>query len=289
MAEPVSLCHDVHSGRVQQVEVFPKIPHQAESLVWKSSGTNHYISHVSLLPKRGVAALLLDGHIVQDVLAPNDHIYADTAAESTGSGARKAKITVARKASSPDGRKASSPDGRKASSPYGRKARVNVSRKAKASGARKERVRDVQGTRTSNGPGISSAIQQQPERAGVSHQDDQSSSAGNTYVGRPPQLVSADELMKPWKQEIALAEAMYETSNDKRQFLETWYRVFKQQELKFATEAEDARSKMAEMSDPDIANLLASWSSFYQHQSRLAAEKAGLTKLELRLMQQSQQ
>ncbi|KAK3818987.1 MAG: hypothetical protein J3Q66DRAFT_387796 [Benniella sp.] len=237
--------------------------------------TNHYISHVSLLPKRGVAALLVDEDIVRDVLAPNDHIYADTAAESAGSGARKAKITVARKASSPDGRK----------------ARVNVSRKPKATGARKERVRDVQGTRTSNGPGISSAIQQQPtEREGVSHQDDQSSPAVNTYVKRPPQLMSTDELMKPWKQEIALAEAMYETSNDKRQFLETWYRVFKQQELKFATDADDARRKMAEMSvDPYAADVLASWSSFYQHQSRLAAARAGLTKEELRLMQQSQQ
>ncbi|KAK3818986.1 MAG: hypothetical protein J3Q66DRAFT_439945 [Benniella sp.] len=261
--------------------------------------TNHYISHVSLLPKRGVAALLVDEDIVRDVLAPNDHIYADTAAESAGSGDRKAKITVARKASSPDGRKASSPDGRKArvnvsrkaSSPDGRKARVNVSRKPKATGARKERVRDVQGTRTSNGPGISSAIQQQPtERAGVSHQDDQSSPAVNTYVLRPPRLVSADELMKPWKQEIALAEAMYEASNDKRQFLETWYKVWKEQELKFATEAEDAQKRMAEMSDkpPFVADVLASWSSFYQHESRLAAARAELTKEELRLMQQAQ-
>ncbi|KAF9363011.1 hypothetical protein BGX34_005053, partial [Mortierella sp. NVP85] len=165
---------------------------------------NHYIKHVSL-PKRGVEALLRDGDLVRHVLAANDLIYADTAAESAGrvSGDRIAKITDDRKASSPDGRKASSLYGRKASSPDVRKAEA----------ARKERVRDVQGARTSDGSGVT---QQQPaERTKMSHQEDHSRPAVNTHVRRPPQLVTTAELMKPWNQEIELAKAIYETSNDR--------------------------------------------------------------------------
>ncbi|KAK3818977.1 MAG: hypothetical protein J3Q66DRAFT_439937 [Benniella sp.] len=239
---------------------------------------NHYISHV-YLPKRGVAALLLDGHIVQDVLAPNDHIYADTAirpAGGNGGGAGGAPPPPAPPAPPPP----APPAPPALPAPFPPAAPPFPA--PPAGGAPPPLpAPPAGGAPPPAAPPAPPALPAPPAGGRLL--------INPAYVLRPPRLVSADELMKPWKQEIALAEAMYVASNDKRQFLETWYKVWKEQELKFATEAEDAQKRMAEMSDPDIANLLASWSSFYQHESRLAAEKAGLTKLELRLMQQSQQ
>ncbi|KAF9354720.1 hypothetical protein BGX34_010845 [Mortierella sp. NVP85] len=230
----------------------------------------------------GVEWKICDGDKLQMMIAKDEIIYADTAvkpvggvnidrgegtsnprvSDGRGKGAHTARVSSRRKAKVLGARKASAP--------YRHRARIPSSRK--------ERVPDDAGA------GIGSKILQQPmEHAEKSSQVNQIGSAIDTCVRTIPQMMSDDELMKPWERDIAVAEAKLQATNDSYQYLSAWVKIFKRQELAFSAAAENAEKKSTKPSSKPCTGFSSynqyhtNWSGFFKEQSRLAAERARIT------------
>jgi hypothetical protein len=248
-----------------------------------------------------MAYQLCDSDIVQMLIAKDEIIYADTAAEPVGgvnidhgggaTNARTPKVSGGRGKGAIGAHTARVSSRRKAKVLGARKASAPYRHRAKIPRTRKERVPDDAGA------GIGSKIRQQPTvHAEKSRQDDQIGSAIDTCVRTIPQMMSDDELMKPWEQDITVAKAKLQATNDSYQYLSAWVKIFKQQELTFTAAAENAEKKSAEPSSSKSCvgftsyhQYHANWSGFFREQSRFAAERARITEERLSIKSNSNQ